>query len=66
MSSGVWRVPSFDRGNKAVERISDPLFPWSPRSDGSSRTQHDTQQSGADGKIFSPGFESYAVKPGGN
>ena len=26
MSSGVWRVPSFDRGNKAVERISDPLF----------------------------------------
>ena len=27
MSSGVWRVPSFDRGNKAVERISDPLFP---------------------------------------
>jgi len=29
MSSGVWRVPSFDRGNKAVERISDLLFPWS-------------------------------------
>ena len=29
MSSGVWRVPSFDRGNKAFERISDPLFPWS-------------------------------------
>ena len=27
MSSGVWRIPSFDRANKAVERISDPLFP---------------------------------------
>ena len=26
-STWVWRVPSFDRGNKALERISDPLFP---------------------------------------
>ena len=44
MSSGVWRVPSFDRGNKAVERISEPLFPRPPQRPLFSHTARDTQQ----------------------